>query len=206
MQEINKLVGSVRSYQGGRPQKYVLDDYGCQLIISEYSSGKTLNSIARKLQVPRWKVSEWAVQLGLSRQSNKKWTEREVAYLKRNFYAKDINELATRLGRSANSVRIKAHILGLSENNGYNKDNIAEGLGVNERTVSKWVFLGWLKGKKRGDSPTDQWVFLDKDIRDFILNHSEEVKEINSLWVKDLLSNEVGMGELGGNKEKEGRG
>lgn len=187
---------------GGRPQKYFLDDYSRQAIISGYSSGKTLNSIARKLQVPRWKVSEWAALIGVSRQSMRAWEDREIAYLKRNFYQKDIHELSTRLGRSANSVRIKAHILGLSENNGYNKDNMAEGLGVNERTVSKWVEKGWLKGRKRGDSPTDQWIFLDKDIRDFILAHPEKVKEMGSLWVADLLSNEVGMGELGGNKER----
>lgn len=130
------------------------------------------------------------------------WEDREVAYLKRNFYKKNIDELATRLKRPVNSVRIKAQRLGITENKGYNKDHIWQGLGVDERTVSKWIALGWLKGKKRGNSPTHQWVFLDKDIRDFILAHPEKVKEMDSLWVVDLLSNEVGMGELGGNKER----
>lgn len=198
IQEINKLVGARRTHQGGRPQKYFLDERGRQLIISGYSNGETLNSIARKLRVPRGKVSQWAVQLGLSRQSSRPWSDKEIAYLKRNFYKKDLNELAVRLKRSSGSVRMKAYRLGLSENIEYNKDNVAEGLGVHENTVSKWVEKGLLKGKKRGDSPNDKWQFLDKDLRKFILTYPHEVnpKKFDWLWVADILSGDNGIGRL----------
>lgn len=198
MQEMNRLVGARRTHQGGRPQKYFLDERGRQLIISGYSNGETLNSIARKLRVPRGKVSQWAVQLGLSRQSSRPWSDKEIAYLKRNFYKKDLNELAVRLKRPSGSVRMKAYRLGLSENREYNKNNVAEGLGVHENTVSKWVEKGLLKGKKRGDSPNDKWQFLDKNIRDFILAHPDEInpKRMDWLWVVDILAGENGIGRL----------
>ncbi len=204
MQEMNKLVGAKRLTTAGKNQKYFLDDYGRQIIISGYSVNEPPASIAKKLQIPKWKVSEWAVQLGVSRHSSRKWTEKEIAYLKRNFYKKDIDYLAVRLRRPANAVRIQAYRLGLAEDNGYNKDQVGQGLGVNKKTVDKWIEKGWLKGRKKGDSLSDRWVFVDKDIRNFIITHPDEInpKKMDWLWVVDILAGEVGIGELGGKKAR----
>jgi DNA-directed RNA polymerase specialized sigma subunit len=197
-------VGAPRIAKGGIPQKYFLDEHGRKIIISGYRNNRSLNSIARELRVPAQKVSQWAVQLGVSRHSSKRWSEKDIAYLKRNFYKKDIGELAVRLKRPANSVSTKAYQLGLSENNAYNKYQIAEGLGVHPNTVSEWIAKGWLKGKKRGNSPNDHWEFLDKDIRKFVLTYPHEVnpKKFDWLWVADILSGGEGMGRLDENYEK----
>lgn len=208
MQEMNKLVGAKRSYQGGIPQKYILDDEKRRIFIETYANPSvSIDELAKKLGVSSRVIAKWAKQLGVSRKGERIWTEDEIKYLRRNFYKKSFEEIALHLNRTAGSVRTKAHRLGLAEFDGYNKNDLVIAFGVTKERVDKWIRLGWIKCNKSGTSHSDHWRFIAKNIRDFLVSHPEEIdpRKLDPerwLWVVDILSGEVGIGELGGKKER----
>lgn len=201
MQEnINPLVGARRiPHTGGVEQKYILSEYGRRLIVEGYDGKSvTIDMLAEKLKVSPRTISRWARELGVSKHAHKKWTEKEEEYIKRYYYKKDVNRIASDLGRTVGSIHQKAKRMELTENVGYNMIDVRMGLGVGYRAINKWINLGWLKGSKKGDSLNDHWDFTEKAIREFIFAHPEEINPrlIDWLWVVDILAGDKGLGRL----------
>lgn len=197
MQEINR-VGSARTYQGGAPQKWFLDDRGRRLMVELYDgTTERITLLQRELRVPRNVVHSWARQLGLMRAKHT-WTPEHIAYLERNFHTKSLDELAKRLHKTRSAVKKKAYMLGLSRKGEYSMLDLQRGLMCRYERVQMWIQNGWLKGFRNDER--DTWQFTTKAIRDFIFSHPEEINPRRLtddawIWLVDLLSVK-GLGRL----------
>lgn len=202
IQETNGLVGSQRTYQGGVPQKYILDDEKRRFFIETYANPSvSIDELAEKLGVSSRVISKWAKQLGISRKGERIWTDDEIKYLRKHFYQQSFEEIALHLNRPVGSVRTKAHRLGLAEFDGYNKNDLILALGVTKERVDKWIRLRWIKCNKSGTSHSDHWRFIDKNIRDFLIAHPEEIdpRKLDPerwIWIVDILASKDGIGRL----------
>ena len=58
-------------------------------------------------------VSQKALRLGLKKKETMRWTNKELVILKRMYGKTTALQIAQKLGRSAQSVRQKAHRMGL---------------------------------------------------------------------------------------------
>lgn len=202
-------VGAPRTSKGGVPQKYFLDDRGRQLINDLYDgSGERLDLLSRQLRLPRKIVQRFAMQMGKTRPRGY-WEPEQEEFLRKNLRKLSMNELERRLKRHKAAIIRKAYSLGLyKENNGegYTLADLMIGLGISSNhKIYEWIDKGWLKGKKVIVAlRLEQWYFSSNDIRKFILAHPEQINQhkMDWLWVVDILSGEVGIGELGGKKER----
>lgn len=197
-------VGTMRTgdHRGGRHQKYVLDDRGRRLLLDLYD-GSTANTtkLEHLLSVPRRVVKRWARELGVGRQKAPDWTPEEILYLQTNIRRKGLDEMAKHLGRTTTSIRIKARRLSLSfvNTDGYTMSDMRLALGNDAKTIQKWMEKGWLQGRRQGKN-SHNWRFTNKNIRDFVIAHPNEIdnRRIDWLWMVDLLvgGNNYGLGSL----------
>lgn len=197
-------VGTMRTgaHRGGRPQKYVLDDRGRRLLLDLYN-GSTENTtkLEHLLSAPRPVIKRWARELGVGRQKAPNWTPEEILYLQTNIRRKGLDEMAKHLGRTKTSIRIKARRLSLSlvNTDGYTMLDIRLALGNDTKTIQKWMEKGWLQGKRQGKN-SHNWRFTNKNIRDFVIAHPNEIdnRRMDWLWMVDLLvgGNDYGLGSL----------
>lgn len=199
-------VGARRAHPGGNPQKYVLDDRGRRLIEDCYDgSRERCNELARWLGVPPGAIKKWAQKLGVSRNSDPRWTQEEIEYLEKNLLKMTSKDIAKRLGRTVIAVQAKALRLNLYKSNldGYTKADLALGLGIRDHhKIEKWIDRGWIKGKKLpiSEYATRQpWVFTAKAIRDFIIAHPGEIdlRRVEKVWFIDIMAGGDGIGALG---------
>ena len=140
--------------------------------------------------------------------AKEKWTLEEENLLRSNFNVISLKDLSGLLKKDKKTVRRKALILGLCENNSFDRyttEELAMGLGVHEAQIILWVRKGWLKSAR----VNRDLLFIDKDIRDFIFAHPDQLnpRKFDWLWVVDILSGEYGIGRLDADrfdkKEKE---
>lgn len=183
-----------------RKQKYMLDEPGRQLLLATYDGRPdTIAMLEKRLMAPRWKIKRWASQLGVTRTRDPRWTKQEEMYLETNLHRMSIRAIAEKLGRSQTAVRSKAVSMGMNKHtDGYTMRSLAQALGCTANAVARWIERGWLKGRRRQtDRLHDVWHFSDKDVRDFIRRHPEEIdqRHVNWLWVVDVLCG--GLCELG---------
>lgn len=200
-------VGSRRTHTGGKQQKYILDDRRRRLIEDFYDSSSERTDELQRLMpgIPRWKISDWAVQLGVSRRYDRRWTPEETSYLEKHLYHVPFEVIAKHLNRTVTAVKSRAHRirLYLCHVDGYTMADLMLGLGIrNHHKVERWIKLGLLKGEKLPVSDhavAQPWRFRDKDIRDFIVAYPEEIdlRKVDKHWFIDLLAGgTVGIGRL----------
>lgn len=204
-------------HTGGVPQKWVLDEHSRRLLMAKYDgSSAVIDELEQQLNKPRWIIKKWASQLGLARQKEPFWTEEDEAYLERNLHRKSIADIAKHLGRTKTAVKLKAKRLGVNKTlqEGYTMRGLCLGLGCDHHKVEKWLERGWIKGRRRkterAEVQGDVWLFTDKNIRDFVISHPNEIdhRRIDWLWMVDLLAggDYYGLGTLAaenGKKEDE---
>lgn len=199
-------VGAPRAHTGGKPQKYFLDERGRSLIMAHYDGTKEhTEDLAKWLDVPAWLIKKWAQKLGISRNRDPRWTSQEMAYLEKNLRRMTIEDMARHLGRTRSAVQSRIYRIGLyrRSDDGYTMKDLMLGLGVRDHhKVERWVNRGWLKGRKlktNKDANHQPWLFLDKDIRDFIIAHPEEIdlRHVEKHWFIDLLAGgKYGIGSI----------
>lgn len=199
-------------HKGGIKQKHFLTDQQRRMIINEYDGTENnITDLVRRIGAPRWRVKRWAQELGLARRGVKQpyWTEEEERYLESHLHRQKIGVIAKHLGRTDVAVKLKAKRLGVNKTSeGYTARGLGLGLGCDSHKVAKWVEKGWLKGARRGTDRQglqheDLWLFLENDIRDFLIAHPLEIdqRRMDWLWVVDILSN--GLGSLAHKQEEE---
>lgn len=196
-------------HRGGRPQKYVLDERGRRLLLGMYDgSSENITRLEQMLTVPRSVVKKWASELGLTPQKAPAWTEKEIQYLETSIKKKSLDTIAKHLKRTKTAVKVKARRLNLSRvhSNGYTMLDVKLALGNDTKTISKWIEKDWLKGKRQGPN-TPVWLFTDKNIRDFVIAHPNEIdpRRCDWIWMVDLLAggDHCGIGPLDKNRGKE---
>lgn len=201
-------IGTKRTgiHKGGLPQKYILDEPRRQLIQAFYDgSSKQIDELERMLPgIPRWKIKNWATQMGLTNQKDPRWSEKEIQYLESYLHKMSLDDIARNLGRTKAAVQLKAKRMGLNKTTqeGYSMRGLCLGLGCNHHKVARWLDKGWLVGIRRLTERTEQqggdvWYFSDNAIRTFIRNHPEEIdlRHVDKYWFLDLVF--CGLGELG---------
>lgn len=205
-------VGARRAVPGGNPQKYTLDERGRRLIEDCYDgSRERANELAQWLGVTPSAIKKWAQQLGVSRNSDPRWTQEEMDYLEKNLFKMSSKDIAKHLGRTVIAVRAKTNRLSLYRTHidGYTKADLALGLGIRDHhKIEKWIERGWIKGKKLpiSEYATRQpWLFTAKAIRDFIIAHPEEIdlRRVEKIWFIDIMAGgRDGIGALGEQRDR----
>lgn len=180
-------------------KKYFLDEEGKRFFLDAYdSTPDCVRRLSKRFNVPRHTIHDWAEMLGVHQKRKKHWKEEELSYLKSAWGGTSISGIAKKLNRSIGSVRQRAAHLGLSriDNDKLNLIELREAFRCGDRTLAQWIERGWLKGTQNGKHGV--WQFSDKQIRDFIVRHPDQVNQhkVDWLWVVDILSSENGIGEL----------
>jgi hypothetical protein len=199
-------VGAPRTKSGGAPQKYFLDDKGRKLILELYDGTTERTSLIAKSMplVPRCIIHRWARELGVAHSRvRSNWTYQEEEYLRKNIGKVTYHHLEKKLKKSRMNIYNHAQELGLIKEKAedyYSLSDIIVSLHAHEKTVRAWIDKGWLKGRK--DASGYNWVFRNRDIREFIFAHPSEINprkldHESWLWIVDILSGEIGIGELG---------
>jgi hypothetical protein len=201
--EEGNMVGAKRSYPGGRPQKWILDERGRRMIMDLYDgTSERITLIQKELQVPRKVVKHWAGKIGVTRVTKIEWTVHEISYLERYYGKKSLHDIAKDLKKSYDSTRKKAFFLGLRGGlknlDHYTGTDLKEAFGCKYERIQMWIKKGWIRGFEQGGA----MQFTDKNIRDFIVTHPTEIdqRRVDWLWVVDILAGDRGLGRLGEDK------
>lgn len=149
---------------------------------------------------PCWYVSRRARELGLKtpRFREPPWTPSEVQLLhdtahllpsgarltfKRSGYTRSDTAIVVKRKRQGILLTQARNDEGL-----FNANQLSELLGVDRKTVARWITLSELPGKKRGDL----WFIKDRDLREFIITHPfrvelRKIPDSSRAWFIELL-------------------
>jgi hypothetical protein len=165
-----------------------------------------VTKLAKNCGRPTWWVRKRAVRLGLAipRFRELPWSEAEKAIVAEQAgHASDaaIVRQLKRAGfmRSEVAVSVMAKRLGASriDPDRYSATGLGNVLGVDAKTVTRWIDKGWLKAKPRGTARVavqggDEWEIRRTDIARFIVDNVAAVdfRKLDKVWLVDLLTNE----------------
>lgn len=161
-----------------------------------------VRDLARRLGIPRWKVSRRAQQIGAYQPCVKEpeWSEKELKMLEhRAHLTPERIRLALRkagFNRSTGAILIKRKRMRLLQNlKGYSARSLAECFGIDVKTVTRWIEKGWLKAEKRGTARTeaqggDMWFIREKDLRPFVLDNVGviDLRKVDKYWFVDIVA------------------
>lgn len=139
--------------------------------------------IAGKLGVTIFSVKGQVQSMGLAIQKSPRWSEEELARLEELIHRYSITQIAKKLKRSRNAVKIKATRLkmGLRVRDGwFTKREACEILGVDHRKVQSWIDSGalvatWHNGIRPQKNGTAMWHITTGALRSFIISYSGEL-------------------------------
>lgn len=107
-----------------------------------------------------------------------KWKDEEIEFLKDRWGVMGVNGIAKKLGRSYNSICVKAKRLGLSgatlSRDSVNANQLAKALNVDGKTVHRWIKNKGLKAVKKSITKSAfywidieyfwKWAYINKNI------------------------------------------
>jgi len=198
-------VGALRKAPGGVKQKYILDDRGRQLIIDLYDgSSKRLDMISREMPgIPRSTITRWASRLGKVIPPENKWSQEQDDYLRKNIRKKTMSQLERYLRKERTTIVRRARKLDLykeDDYDGYSMEDLVLGFGFSgDDKIFQWMRKGWIKGhKKLVAFQLEKYYFGEKAVKDFILNHPDQLNphKFDWLWIADILTGSKGLGRL----------
>lgn len=195
-----------RNWKAGQPRyarRWPRTEWHDRILQERYDSQTgTISDLQRQFGIPRFMVTHWAAQLGLTRLKEPPWTPEEMAYLESNIHHAAVITIAHRLHRSVCAVKLKAKRLGLTKSGeGYTLRQVCEGLGEDHHKVTRWVEVGALKASRRHTlREHDMWLFTDENLRTFIRRCPMEInlRRVDQLWFMGLL---VGASSPNGESE-----
>jgi len=170
--------------KGGSAHKHYWTDEERSIVIRDYDgTNKTSQKIAANLGVTLFAVKGQAAKLGIQQQKSPDWTEKELEKLAELIHQYSITQVAKRLHRSPNAVKIKATRLklGLRTRDGwFTKREVSEICGVDHKKVQGWIDRDLLKasyhnGVKPSKNGMNMWHIKEADLRDFIINNSGQL-------------------------------
>ena len=175
-------------------KRWYLDARGAALIRDEYDSHPaTITRLTARLDVPRWMVRKWAVELGVARVKEVNWSAQDVEYLSANYHRTPITKIARHLGRTRVAVQLKAKRRNVRKHGEhYTVRSLCLALGEEHHKIDAWIAKGLLPaGRRHTERAADSYLILEKDVRRFIIAHPTEinVRRVDGLWLIDLLAN-----------------
>jgi hypothetical protein len=162
--------------------------------------------LARRLNIPRWKVSRRARELGLMLTYKKEpdWSPKEIEILERGSCKgpEKIQRLLAKDGfrRSVTAIIVKRKRLQLfrADTDYYSATSLAQALGIGVPIVIRWIEKGCLVASKKGTKRTpqqggDSWLIHHKDVRKFVVEYVSEIdfRKVDKHWLVDLLANKL---------------
>lgn len=152
-------------------------------IVRRDYKGTNAQTIANGLGVTKYAVKGQAAKMGILRQKSPRWAKKELKQLEDLIHHHPIGEIAKKLHRSPNAVKIKATRLNLKlrlRDDWFTKKEVCEILGEDHHKVQRWIDSGALKASyHNGRRPTNEglsmWHIEADDLKQFIINHSEEL-------------------------------
>lgn len=170
------------------------------------SSGHApVRELAKRLGLPRWKVSKRAFRLGLvpvshARKKEPDWCEAELALLKENaslsYERIRVKLLAAGYKRGLEAIRIKlVRTIGAKPKEGYSANSLAGLFGVDSSSIRTWIDDGLLSASRQGTSRTekqggDSYLILPPDVRRFIIGNVSLVdfRKVDKHWLVEMLT------------------
>lgn len=139
-------------------------------------------ALARELGVPRWYISKRATELGLVVPHRSDfWSQEELDLLEATSHM--LPECARRrfaktgFKRSASAIKLRRRMdqVKASDNGYHSARQVAQLLGVDDKTVARWISAG-LRAKRRGTARTpeqggDPYWIQEKDLRAYAIAH-----------------------------------
>lgn len=153
-----------------------------------------IKSIAEAHNLPAWYVSRRAGQLGLTRPRLKEadWSPEEIAIA--DTYGEDGHVIVRKRLRLAGFVRtegsvsmmLKRRQIELLAQPSMSARGVAEMMGVDGKTVVRWIESMKLKAKRVDDT----WRIGHKDLRKWLLDHptSFDLKKVRQVWFLKIMS------------------
>lgn len=166
-----------------------------------------IKNLAKKLKVPRWKITRRAQSLGLITKNRKEpdWSARELKILESQarFSPETIRLKLKKQGfaRSVVGIVMKRKRMRFLQNlGGQTANSLSQCFGIDRKTIGRWISKGYLKTKKRNTNRTsaqggDAYYIKDRWVRDFIVENIDmiDIRKVDKYWLVDLLAG----GELG---------
>lgn len=159
------------------------------------------DAIAVHLGVTRYAVKGTAAEMGILRQKSPPWKPNELELLEEMVPRYSVGQIARKLHRSPNAVKVKAVRLKLkfrARDGWYTKQEVCEIVAEDHRKVQKWIDSGCLKASWHHDRPPSQagmsaWHIEASDLRDFIIKHCAELlgRNVDLQQIVWLLTNSV---------------
>lgn len=193
-----------------KPRKYPTSEHIDRTIRDGYLAAtgdkSEIRRLAERISRPRWWVSKRALELGLRNPTKKEppWTEEEVEALeslahhtveviRRKMAARGYKRsgaaISVRLKREGIHLRMSRDLAGI-----YSATSAAKLLGVDAKTVCRWIQLEGLPATKAGTERTlaqggDEYRVKAKDLRRWIGEHARliDVRKVARDWFIDLL-------------------
>jgi hypothetical protein len=179
-----KEVLSAAGVKGGKAVKHKWTEEERQIVRRDYKgTNASAAAIAADLGLTKWGVKGQAAKLGILRQKSPPWTAEQLEQLKKEIHRRSIGEIAKRLHRSPNAVKIKATKLKLKRRvreGWYTKKDVCAICGVDHKIVQAWIDSGELKatshyGKRPSKLGMSSWHIEAADLREFIIYYCERL-------------------------------
>lgn len=193
-----------------KPRKYTTNEHIDRVIRDGYLAATgdkaEIRRLAERVGRPRWWVSRRALDLGL-RQATKKeppWTDAElelleslahhsVEVIRRKMAAKGFRRSATAI-----AVKVKREGIGLREARElagiYSATSCARLLGVDAKTITRWIEVEGLPATKAGTARVDiqggdEWRIKARALRTWIGDHAARIdlRKVHRDWFIDLM-------------------
>jgi len=156
---------------------------------------------AESIQRPAWWVKKRAAALGLAvpREKPPEWTEAELALLEANAFRGNqaLVKLLKRHGykrtEAAVGLQLKRRHIERADPNVWTGCALARLMGVDGRTVGRWIDVEGLPAKRRGTARTksqggDMWLISRAPLRRWIATHQQlvDLRKVDRYWFMDL--------------------
>lgn len=169
---------SLAGIKGGQAPKHRWTEEELEIVRRDYRGTNTsAQDIADRLGVTKWAVKGQAAKLGILQQKSPDWTPKELERLQSLIHQHSVTQIAKRLHRSPNAVKIKATRLKLGlrvRTDWYTKREVCEILGVDHKKVQSWIDSGalvatWHSGHRPQQNGMAMWHITTEALRSFII-------------------------------------
>ena len=161
-----------------------------------------INALADRLNLPRWKVSRYAMHQGWVAKQKKEpaWSADEITILERyaHITPERIRLHLKKAGfkRSLQGIFLKRKRMRFLQNlRGQSASDVALCFGEDVHFVTRQISLGRLKAKRRGTARTeknggDMWFITNRNIREFILDNVNliDLRKVDKHWYTDIVA------------------
>lgn len=157
-----------------------------------------VRSLSEKWDIPTWTIKRRAGKLGLTREKNAVWTEKEIELLEQYAHLPpsviEKKFLANWFFRSAAAIKIKLlrfEVRRDAQSGDYTPTTLGMCFGTDQKVIVRWINLGLLKATVILDRADGQKrrIVKEADIIEFIRKNpmTFDIRKVDQMWFVDLL-------------------